>query len=122
MPWLRKPQQDQFAAAHVGRIHAVQLCIGAAFDFVAGTKATAPLWMQGYGLEWVFRLWQEPGRLWKRYLITNTTFVALFLMQLIRRRHREKVHESALGQLAFEPHQPSIANRRSNPTDRRRQL
>jgi len=119
---LGSPKQDQFAAAHVGRIHAVQLCIGAAFDFMAGTKATAPLWMQGYGLEWVFRLWEEPGRLWKRYLVTNTTFVALLLMQLIRRRHRENVHDSERGQLAFEPHQPSLANRRSNLTDRRRQL
>jgi len=69
------PKQDYFAAAHADTIQAVQLCVGAAFDFHAGTKATAPAWMQRRGLEWVFRLVQEPKRLWKRYLVTNTIFL-----------------------------------------------
>ncbi len=60
------PKQYYFAAEHVDRIQAVQLCVGAAFDFHAGTKATALAWMQRRGLEWVFRLYHEPSRLWKR--------------------------------------------------------
>jgi N-acetylglucosaminyldiphosphoundecaprenol N-acetyl-beta-D-mannosaminyltransferase len=50
--------------------------VGAAFDFLAGTKPQAPLWMQRSGLEWLFRLLSEPNRLWRRYLIHNTIFVA----------------------------------------------
>jgi exopolysaccharide biosynthesis WecB/TagA/CpsF family protein len=80
------PKQDLFAAEHVDRIRAVQLCVGAAFDFHAGTKATAPEWMQRRGLEWVFRLVQEPRRLWKRYLVTNTQFVVKLASQLVRQK------------------------------------
>jgi len=49
--------------------------VGAAFDFLSGTKTRAPLWMQRIGLEWAFRLFQEPGRLWRRYLATNSRFI-----------------------------------------------
>ena len=80
------PKQDYFAAEHVDRIRAIQLCVGAAFDFHAGTKATAPEWMQRRGLEWLFRLYQEPGRLWKRYLVTNSIFIGKLLRQLIHKR------------------------------------
>lgn len=72
------PKQDHFAADHMDRIQAVQVCVGAAFDFHAGNKRTAPAWMQRRGLEWLFRLMQEPRRLWKRYLVTNTLFVCKF--------------------------------------------
>jgi N-acetylglucosaminyldiphosphoundecaprenol N-acetyl-beta-D-mannosaminyltransferase len=51
------------------------LAVGAAFDFVSGTKRRAPAWMSRMGLEWVHRLGSEPGRLWKRYLVGNTRFV-----------------------------------------------
>jgi N-acetylglucosaminyldiphosphoundecaprenol N-acetyl-beta-D-mannosaminyltransferase len=74
------PKQDHFAADHAQQIRGVQVCVGAAFDFHAGNKLTAPAWMQRRGLEWLFRLWQEPRRLWKRYLVTNT----LFLLKLAR--------------------------------------
>ena len=49
--------------------------VGAAFDFIAGTKRRAPGWMSRLGLEWLYRLSSEPGRLWKRYLVGNTRFV-----------------------------------------------
>ena len=75
------PKQDHFASEHSDRIDAVQVCVGAAFDFHAGNKKTAPTWMQKNGLEWVFRLYQEPGRLWRRYLVTNTLFVQQLLRQ-----------------------------------------
>jgi exopolysaccharide biosynthesis WecB/TagA/CpsF family protein len=80
------PKQDYFAAEHADHIRAVQLCVGAAFDFHAGTKSTAPEWMQRRGLEWAFRLYQEPRRLWKRYLVTNTIFLQKLAAQWIRHR------------------------------------
>ena len=69
------PKQDLFAFDHKDRLRAVQVCVGAAFDFHANVKPRAPVWMQRRGLEWVFRLASEPRRLWKRYLVTNSLFV-----------------------------------------------
>ena len=80
------PRQDVFAHDNRHAIRAVQLCVGAAFDFHAGTKKMAPPWMQKRGLEWLFRLTQEPGRLWQRYLVTNTTFVCLMAKRLVTGR------------------------------------
>jgi len=80
------PKQDHFAAEHVDQIRGVQLCVGAAFDFLAGSKPMAPLWMQRCGLAWVFRLSQEPQRLWKRYLVTNSIFVRRLAAQFLRQR------------------------------------
>jgi N-acetylglucosaminyldiphosphoundecaprenol N-acetyl-beta-D-mannosaminyltransferase len=80
------PRQDVFAHQNRVKIKAVQLCVGAAFDFHAGTKKIAPSWMQKRGLEWLFRLTQEPGRLWKRYLFTNTAFIFLMTRRLVRGR------------------------------------
>jgi N-acetylglucosaminyldiphosphoundecaprenol N-acetyl-beta-D-mannosaminyltransferase len=80
------PKQDHFAHLHRNRIKAVQLCVGAAFDFHAGTKPSAPGWMQRSGLEWVFRLSTEPGRLWRRYMVTNSIFVFLFARRLLAGR------------------------------------
>lgn len=51
--------------------------VGAAFDMLAGVKRQAPRWMQRSGLEWLFRLAQEPGRLGKRYLVYNPRFLWL---------------------------------------------
>jgi len=80
------PKQDHFASDYVNRLRVVQVCVGAAFDFHGGIKATAPLWMQRSGLEWLYRLGQEPRRLWKRYLVTNSVFVMKLLAQLARSR------------------------------------
>jgi N-acetylglucosaminyldiphosphoundecaprenol N-acetyl-beta-D-mannosaminyltransferase len=83
------PKQDLFAHEHRDRIKAVQVCVGAAFDFHAGVKKMAPAWMQRHGLEWLYRLTQEPGRLWRRYLITNSRFLAQLGVALVRARlHR----------------------------------
>lgn len=73
------PRQERWVADHLGKINAVMMAVGAAFDFHAGTKRQAPKWMQNTGLEWLFRLLQEPRRLWKRYLFTNSYFIYLFL-------------------------------------------
>lgn len=80
------PKQDHFAAEHADRLKPVQLCVGAAFDFHAGTQLTAPEWMQLRGLEWVFRLYHEPKRLWKRYSFTNATFLRKLAAQFLRGR------------------------------------
>jgi N-acetylglucosaminyldiphosphoundecaprenol N-acetyl-beta-D-mannosaminyltransferase len=69
------PKQDFWMAAHRGRISATMIGVGAAFAYHAGTLRRAPLWMQRGGLEWLHRLASEPGRLWRRYLTTNTYFV-----------------------------------------------
>lgn len=73
------PKQEHFAFDHREQIQGVQLCVGAAFDFHAGTKEMAPPWMQQNGLEWLFRLVSEPTRLWQRYLKTNTIFIVKYL-------------------------------------------
>jgi N-acetylglucosaminyldiphosphoundecaprenol N-acetyl-beta-D-mannosaminyltransferase len=80
------PKQEKWMLAHRGRVNAVMLGVGAAFDFIAGTKPRAPAWMQSAGLEWFHRVFSEPGRLWKRYLITNLLFVIGATGQLLRGR------------------------------------
>jgi len=60
--------------------------VGAAFELVAGIVRRAPRWMQRAGIEWMFRLGQEPRRLWKRYALTNPRFVHLALRQYARKR------------------------------------
>jgi N-acetylglucosaminyldiphosphoundecaprenol N-acetyl-beta-D-mannosaminyltransferase len=77
------PRQEKWVANHIGKINSVMMAVGAAFDFHAGSKKTAPKWMQDNGLEWLFRLIQEPQRLWKRYLFTNTYFIYLFFKQIL---------------------------------------
>lgn len=69
------PKQELWMAAHRDRIQAVMVGVGAAFDFHAGIKERAPLYLQRYGLEWAYRLIQEPRRLWRRYLFTNVPFL-----------------------------------------------
>jgi len=78
------PKQDLFAYDHRDRIRAVQVCVGAAFDFHAGHKRQAPGWMQRSGLGWLFRLLQEPRRLWRRYLFYNTVFLGKLAVTLLR--------------------------------------
>ena len=79
---LSTPKQDRWMAEHCGQIQAVMIGVGAAFDFLSGTKRQAPRWMMAAGLEWVFRLFCEPRRLWRRYLWHNPRFVVLFGLQI----------------------------------------
>ena len=60
--------------------------VGGSLDVVAGEVSRAPLWMQKRGLEWLYRLLQEPRRMWRRYLVTNTKFAFLLLFALIGKR------------------------------------
>ncbi|CAN5223491.1 WecB/TagA/CpsF family glycosyltransferase [soil metagenome] len=84
------PKQEKWMAAHCGRVNAVMVGVGAAFDFHAGTLKRAPLWWQQHGLEWLYRLYSEPRRLFKRYMLTNTLFVVGLTYQLLKRRRTEK--------------------------------
>jgi N-acetylglucosaminyldiphosphoundecaprenol N-acetyl-beta-D-mannosaminyltransferase len=85
---LGSPKQDLWMALHRPMLEAPLLIgIGAAFDLLAGTKRQAPRWMQRSGLEWAYRLLQEPSRLGRRYLVYNPRFVWLVLRhQLLFRR------------------------------------
>jgi N-acetylglucosaminyldiphosphoundecaprenol N-acetyl-beta-D-mannosaminyltransferase len=83
---LGAPKQEAWMARHRGDVDAVMVGVGAAFDFLANKKKQAPTWIQGMGLEWLYRLVHEPRRLWKRYLIGNPRFVALFAAQMARQR------------------------------------
>ena len=80
------PKQELWMAAHRGKINAVMVGVGAAFDYHAGTIRRAPLWMQHSGLEWLYRLISEPRRLWRRYLVTNSLFVIGVIRQLMGSR------------------------------------
>jgi N-acetylglucosaminyldiphosphoundecaprenol N-acetyl-beta-D-mannosaminyltransferase len=78
------PKQEKWMAAMRDRLHApVLVGVGAAFDFHAGLVPQAPSWMQAAGLEWAFRLAQEPRRLWRRYLRYNPRFVTGFAVQVL---------------------------------------
>jgi N-acetylglucosaminyldiphosphoundecaprenol N-acetyl-beta-D-mannosaminyltransferase len=82
------PLQDTFAYEHRQKIKAAQICVGAAFDLHAENKKMAPRWMQKRGLEWLYRLLQDPRRLWWRYLSTNSMFLLLFLKTCLSNRVR----------------------------------
>jgi N-acetylglucosaminyldiphosphoundecaprenol N-acetyl-beta-D-mannosaminyltransferase len=73
---LGTPLQDLFIDRFRDRLGITLVAIGAAFDFIAGAKRQAPVWIQDHGLEWAFRLATEPRRLWRRYLMGNTVFLA----------------------------------------------
>jgi N-acetylglucosaminyldiphosphoundecaprenol N-acetyl-beta-D-mannosaminyltransferase len=82
---LGAPKQELWMHRHGQELHpAVVLGVGAAFDFVAGTKRRAPVVLQRAGLEWLHRLVSEPGRLWKRYAVGNARFVAFAAATLAR--------------------------------------
>ena len=74
---LGAPKQEQWMYEHQNRINALMLGVGAGFDFHAGTVKRAPGWMRRHYLEWLYRLWQDPRRLWKRYVGTNGRFILL---------------------------------------------
>ncbi|MEI6429653.1 MAG: WecB/TagA/CpsF family glycosyltransferase [Pseudanabaena sp. ELA607] len=84
------PKQEQWMAAALeqsvadGRSLGVMIGVGAAFDFHSGQVKQSPRWMMSSGLEWLYRLWQEPRRLWQRYFLNNPLFIIKFGWQLLR--------------------------------------
>lgn len=83
---ITSPKKEQFLARWSDRIQA-PIChgVGGSFDVYAGKVKRAPLAWQRYGMEWLYRLLQEPGRMWKRYLVTNTIYCGLVLRELTRK-------------------------------------
>ena len=80
------PKQEKWMAAHRERLNAVMLGVGASFDFFAGNVQESPEWLGRLGLEWLYRLVQEPRRLWRRYLILNPRFMWHAFRQLTSSR------------------------------------
>lgn len=79
---MTAPKQEKWAHKYFQQLNALHVCcIGAVFDFYAGTVKRAPKWMISAGLEWMYRLLSEPKRLWRRYLIGNTIFVVQILKE-----------------------------------------
>ncbi len=76
---LGAPKQENWMHAHKGRVRGVMIGVGAGFDYHAGNIRRAPAWMQRLSLEWLYRLMQDPKRLFKRYVVTNTRFLWLTL-------------------------------------------
>lgn len=79
------PKQEEWMYRQRHKISAVMIGVGAAFDFHSGRVSQAPRWMMHWGLEWLYRLTQEPKRLWQRYLIHNPVFLILFMTQLLQK-------------------------------------
>jgi N-acetylglucosaminyldiphosphoundecaprenol N-acetyl-beta-D-mannosaminyltransferase len=80
------PKQEKWMAANSAKINAALLGVGGAFAVTAGLQKRSPAWMQKSGLEWLHRLGQEPGRLFKRYFVTNTSFLFLLSKALIKQK------------------------------------
>jgi exopolysaccharide biosynthesis WecB/TagA/CpsF family protein len=77
------PRQEIFAFELGRDVSMPTVAVGAAFPFLAGHLAQAPGWMQKNGLEWLYRLCTEPGRLWRRYLYLNPSYIALVALQAL---------------------------------------
>lgn len=82
------PKQEKWMAAMKGRVKACMIGIGGALPVMIGMQRRAPRWMQTLCLEWLYRLAQEPGRLFKRYAVTNTTFLFLLTRTWMRQGFR----------------------------------
>ncbi|MEI8086275.1 MAG: WecB/TagA/CpsF family glycosyltransferase [Paludibacter sp.] len=81
---MTAPKQEKWAYKHFSTLKVGHLCcIGAVFDFYAGTVKRSPQWMISLGMEWFYRLIKEPRRMWKRYLIGNIKFVLLIMQEKI---------------------------------------
>ncbi len=77
---LGAPKQEKWMSIHKGKINAIMFGVGAGFDYYAGKIKRAPMWMQNCSLEWLYRLMQDPKRLSKRYVTTNSKFIYLTIL------------------------------------------
>lgn len=85
---MGSPRQERWATDHAEELDApLILCVGGSLEVLAGRRLRAPLWVQRAGLEWSYRLLQEPRRLWKRYLVEDAAFVPILAREW-RSRHR----------------------------------
>ena len=80
------PKQERWMGRHRGQVQAVMVGLGGAFSVYVGEKKWAPVWVRKYGLEWCYRLLQEPRRLWRRYASTIPPFLWLAFKQVVKVR------------------------------------
>lgn len=85
------PKQETWMQMVSGRVHCMMVGVGAAFDFYAGEKTPAPRWVRRAGFDWLWRLVTEPRRLWRRYLVGNSLFLARVLPLIIKRQLVQRV-------------------------------
>lgn len=78
------PKQENWMASVKGRVHALMIGVGGALPVMIGQQKRAPAWMQNAGLEWLYRLMQEPKRLFKRYALTNSIFIWVIIKEFIK--------------------------------------
>lgn len=83
---LGAPKQERWMAVHEGKLNGTMFGVGAGFNFYAGNVKRAPKWMQRMGLEWLYRLFQDPKRLFNRYFVTNLKFVWYLIADSVKRR------------------------------------
>ncbi len=93
------PRQEVWVFENKSRLNMPIFAVGAALDFHADRIPQAPQWMQDSGLEWAFRLWQEPARLWRRYLLLNPLYLMMLAAQKLRLR---RYGASTDGPVAYE--------------------
>jgi N-acetylglucosaminyldiphosphoundecaprenol N-acetyl-beta-D-mannosaminyltransferase len=89
------PKQEKWMAAMKGRINACMVGIGGALPVMIGMQKRAPSWMQKASLEWLYRLMQEPGRLFKRYFVTNSIFIGLLFKAWAKQGFRKQLPVTA---------------------------
>ena len=88
------PKQEIWFERNRRRLHVpVSIGIGGTYDFIVGTVARAPLWMQEYGLEWIFRITQDPKRLWKRYFVGLFKLALLLWPSILYYKYRRMIHK-----------------------------
>ena len=99
---MTAPKQEKWAYENFHKLEAGHICcIGAVFDFYAGTVKRAPHWMIYSGMEWFYRLVKEPRRMWKRYVIGNPVFIQKIIKQRLHPEHKEMAHYDLLEEKEF---------------------
>ena len=93
---LGSPRQDKWIAAHKGQTGAkVMIGVGGLLDFYSGRIPRAPVWVRELGMEWLYRFWQEPGRMWRRYFVGNIEFLYHVLCERWRLRSVQRAEGNA---------------------------
>lgn len=109
---LSTPKQEHFMAEYLPRLDTtLMIGVGAAFDFHTGRLKDSPAWMKQLGLQWLHRLFQEPTRLWKRYLINNPVFLAQAALQLMGARRFDLDHEPRTAEQSLPLNRPKASAR-----------
>lgn len=84
---ITSPKKELFLDKYTGYMCVpFSMGVGGSFDILSGKTKRAPVWMQNCGLEWFYRFLQEPGRMWKRYLVTNTLFIILVIKEFFKKK------------------------------------